>query len=209
MGLCRHFRGLIRPVRRGTGSGRGGVRGFRRRGWWGTTERDGGVNGGRQNGVKIFAEMREKALRRKVPDGCFRNVSKDRSENMRSIKGSGNITTERWLRLALVRAGLRGWKVRPGGLPGNPDFVFPKRKVAIFTDGCFWHGCPHCYHAPVRNNSSYWREKIKRNRVRDRKTRRQLQTMGWQIVRIWEHELKISTGLTVRRIGGLLLRKGT
>jgi DNA mismatch endonuclease, patch repair protein len=142
--------------------------------------------------------MREKALRGKLPDG-FRNVSKQRSENMRAIKGRENTTTERRLRLALVRAGLRGWKVQPRGLPGNPDFVFPKRKVAIFTDGRFWHGCPHCYHAPVRNNSVYSQEKIKRNRARDRKTRQQLRAKGWGILGIWEHELKKSTDHAVRR----------
>ena len=150
--------------------------------------------------------MRKKSLRRKSPEN-FQNVSKQRSENMRAIKGSGNKTTERRLRLALVRAGLRGWKVRPRGLPGNPDFVFPKKKIAIFTDGCFWHGCPHCYHAPVRNNSSYWREKINRNQARDRNIRRQLRTTGWRIVRIWEHELRKSTKRSIENIQVVLASK--
>lgn len=151
----------------------------------------------------------EKTLRQKVRGGFFQNVSKRRSANMRSIKGSSNKTTELCLRLALVRAGLCGWKVRPSGLPGNPDFVFPRRKVAIFTDDCFWHGCPHCYHAPVRNNPAYWREKIKRNRARDRKTRRQLRAMGWRILAIWEHELKKSRGYAVQRVQDFLTTKRT
>ncbi|MBI3895831.1 MAG: very short patch repair endonuclease [Acidobacteria bacterium] len=152
--------------------------------------------------------MLEKALRRKLPSGCFQNVSRQRSENMRAIKGSLNTTTEQCLRLALVRAGLHGWKVRPRGLPGNPDFVFPERRVAIFADGCFWHGCPHCCHAPVRNNSAYWREKIKRNRARDQSNRRRLQTQGWRVLRIWEHELNRSPDKAIGRLQFFLTAKG-
>src|SRR5688572_26274400 len=88
-----------------------------------------------------------KALREKLPTSSFESVSRSRSENMRAIKATGNRTTELSLRFALVRAGLRGWPVRPSGVPGKPDFIFPGKRIAIFADGCFWHGCTHCYHA--------------------------------------------------------------
>ena len=145
-----------------------------------------------------------KALREKLPSGSFQRVSRRRSENMRAIKATGNTTTELSLRLALVRAGLRGWIVRPSRMLGKPDFVFPKKKIAIFADGCFWHGCPHCYHAPVKNNSAYWTEKVKRNRSRDAKTSRQLRADGWRVARFWEHDLKGSPDKVIRRVQDFL-----
>ncbi|HZU16238.1 MAG TPA: very short patch repair endonuclease [Candidatus Dormibacteraeota bacterium] len=75
-------------------------------------------------------------------------------------------------------------------IPGTrrrADFVFPEAKVAIYVDGCFWHGCPEHGTFPKRN-SDWWREKIERNRERDADTNRLLTEQGWMVVRIWEHE---------------------
>jgi DNA mismatch endonuclease (patch repair protein) len=67
------------------------------------------------------------------------------------------------------------------------DVVFPKRKVAVFIDGCFWHGCP--VHATwPKHNATFWREKIESNRRRDRDTNEQLRAAGWTVIRAWEHE---------------------
>ncbi len=105
----------------------------------------------------------EKALRRKLPGGRFENVSPVRSRAMAAVSGKGNITTERRLRLALVRAGIRGWQLHPKGLSGRPDFLFPEAKFAVFADGCFWHGWRKCGHVPSKH-SDFWRAKIKRTR---------------------------------------------
>lgn len=72
---------------------------------------------------------------------------------------------------------------------GKPDFVFPKQKVALFVDGCFWHGCPKHSCAP-KNNQGFWKKKLEGNKVRDRFVTRELRKMGWKVVRVWEHELK-------------------
>ena len=82
---------------------------------------------------------------------------------------------------------LVGWR---RGYPaiGKPDFVWRSARVALFVDGCFWHGCPRCYRAP-RNNVRYWREKIRRNRTRDVSVVRALHEAGWKTLRIWECEL--------------------
>lgn len=107
---------------------------------------------------------------------------------MSAIRSRGNRGTE--LRLAeLFRAhGITGWR-RQLPLPGRPDFAFPKRKVAVFTDGCFWHGCPTCYQRP-QSNKKFWDAKVVRNRARDREVARELRRRGWRVVRIWEHALK-------------------
>lgn len=130
----------------------------------------------------------ERTLRKHLPGGVFEGVSPIRSRAMAAVKSHGNKTTEVRLRLALVRGGIRGWKVRPNGFPGNPDFVFPKARTAVFVDGCFWHGCPDCGHIP-RTNRSFWAAKIKRNRARDRTVTAQLQASRFHVLRFWEHEL--------------------
>jgi len=107
---------------------------------------------------------------------------------MRAVRGSGNRTTEQRFRFALVGAGLRGWTTRNREVLGNPDFLFPEARVAIFVDGCFWHGCTTCGHVP-RTRRSYWNAKITRNRQRDRQTTRRLRALGFRVIRFWEHDL--------------------
>ena len=73
-------------------------------------------------------------------------------------------------------------------LPGSPDFGNKKRKIAIFVDGCFWHGCPSCYRPPA-TRKKYWQAKLKRNRAHDLHVSFTLQTKGFNVVRFWEHEV--------------------
>ena len=71
----------------------------------------------------------------------------------------------------------------------KPDFVFPRERVAVFVDGCFWHGCPRCYTRP-KSNRKFWDAKVARNQARDRRVTRQLRADGWSVCRIWECRLK-------------------
>jgi len=73
------------------------------------------------------------------------------------------------------------------GTKRRADIVFPKTRVVVFVDGCFWHGCPLHMTWP-RNNATWWRQKIEANRDRDRSTTRRLRAAGWSVVRVWEHE---------------------
>ena len=130
----------------------------------------------------------EKRLRKLLPNGAFGKVTTKRSRQMATVRGSGNKSTESRLRFAMVGAGLRGWKLRPKHLPGKPDFFFPKQGVAVFVDGCFWHGCPRCGHLP-KANSAFWREKILGNQERDLRVRNLLTDQGINVIRFWEHEL--------------------
>ena len=73
------------------------------------------------------------------------------------------------------------------GVRRRADLVFGPARVAVFVDGCFWHGCP--VHATwPKNNAEFWREKIETNRLRDQDTDRRLTAAGWEVVRVWEHE---------------------
>ena len=108
---------------------------------------------------------------------------------MAGVRSSRNRSTEWKLRSAFIRAGLKGWRVTASELTGNPDFIFSRKKVAVFVDGCFWHGCPKCYRRPA-SNRKYWDSKVARNKTRDKQVNRDLRNDGWRVVRIWEHELR-------------------
>jgi len=127
------------------------------------------------------------------------NVSRTvRSRTMASVRSRCNKSTEIRLVSILRKAHFVGWRRRNSRLPGRPDFVFPKTKLAIFVDGCFWHGCPRCYRQPS-SNVAYWRSKIDRNRKRDLAVTRALCKLGWKVLRIWECQLKDAIRI-VRRI---------
>jgi DNA mismatch endonuclease (patch repair protein) len=110
-----------------------------------------------------------------------------RSEVMSLIRGSGNVSTELKLVGIFRNFGVKGWR-RKIQLIGKPDFVFAKDKLAIFVDGCFWHGCPSCYRPP-KSNQEFWNEKVKKNRMRDRHVTDELLRRGWRVLRLWEHQL--------------------
>jgi DNA mismatch endonuclease, patch repair protein len=127
-----------------------------------------------------------------------------RSRVMASIRSKGNATTE--LRMVHIFRSRRitGWR-RHQTLPGRPDFVFQKQRVAVFVDGCFWHGCP-CRSIPA-TNIQFWKLKIAGNRNRDLAVNLRLKGMGWRIVRFWEHELNDETRVA-GRLRGILARGG-
>ena len=112
-----------------------------------------------------------------------------RSRIMAKVKSAHNRSTEKIVRASLVARGARGWRMHARDLPGRPDFVFDREKVAVFVDGCFWHGCPRCYRRP-QSSRAYWDAKIAANKRRDRLAAARLRRMGWSAIRIWEHSLK-------------------
>ena len=106
---------------------------------------------------------------------------------MSHIKGKGNKDTELAMIQILRSHHISGWR-RNQAVLGKPDFVFPKQKIALFVDGCFWHGCPKHSNMP-KNNQEFWAKKLQGNKDRDKFVTRELRKMGWVVVRVWEHEL--------------------
>ena len=113
-----------------------------------------------------------------------------RSELMSLIRSRGNRSTELKLATAMRSHGVHGW-LRHLALPGRPDFTFRAEKVSIFVHGCFWHGCPKCYRQP-RVNAKFWREKVGRNKDRDKSSARKLRAMGYSVLTVWECSLRNS-----------------
>lgn len=110
---------------------------------------------------------------------------KKRSEIMSGIRSSD---TRMELAVKPVLEVL-GFEYQPGGIAGRPDFALRGLKIAVFLDGCFWHGCPRCYREP-KSNEGFWKSKVKRNRERDARVTSRLQDEGWKVLRVWEHDLK-------------------
>lgn len=111
-----------------------------------------------------------------------------RSQIMAAIRPKGNKTTE--LRLAQIfrEAEIKGWR-RQQPVEGKPDFVFRRARLAVFVDGCFWHGCKtHC--RMPKSRVAFWREKIRGNKARDIKVAARLRKAGWRVARVWEHSLR-------------------
>jgi DNA mismatch endonuclease (patch repair protein) len=134
-----------------------------------------------------------------------------RSHVMSRIRSRGNRDTELALAKMFRRHGITGWRrhqrirfnaQRPTSnaersklgvgrstfFSVRPDFVFPRLRLAVFVDGCFWHGCPRHATKP-KNNRAFWRRKLAANKARDRLVSRTLRRAGWRVLRIWEHEL--------------------
>jgi len=121
-----------------------------------------------------------------------------RSEVMARIRSRGNIATEMAVVKLFRKHGIRGWR-RHQNVFGKPDFLFRRNRLALFVDGCFWHGCPRCYRRP-KSNRKFWDSKIARNRERDREVSRELRRLGWRVVRIWGHSLEFPERIAMQII---------
>lgn len=127
--------------------------------------------------------------------------TKKRSWIMAQVKSTGNRSTEQILAAVLRKSKIVGWR-RHYPIFGKPDFTFPRSKVAVFVDGCFWHGHPKKCRVP-QNNREYWLNKINRNVVRDKLVTRTLRDKGWKVIRIWEDAVaKPSTVARLRKAIG-------
>ena len=124
-----------------------------------------------------------------------------RSYNMSQIRAQ-DTGPEVKLRKLLWSEGIRGYRIHYK-LPGKPDIVFTKKKIAIFIDGCFWHKCPVCFQEP-ETRKEFWLKKIQSNIDRDKKVDEQLKNAGWTVIRIWEHEIRKEPENAVKKIIALL-----
>ncbi|MBN9489442.1 MAG: very short patch repair endonuclease [Alphaproteobacteria bacterium] len=119
-----------------------------------------------------------------------------RSAIMSRVKGRGNAATELKMITILRKHRISGWR-RGYPIFGRPDFVFESARLAIFIDGCFWHGCP--LHGSIpQTNKDFWSAKLARNQKRDRLVLKTLRDARWKVVRIWQHELSDSSRIARR-----------
>jgi DNA mismatch endonuclease, patch repair protein len=125
-------------------------------------------------------------------------MTKEQRSNLMSRVRDRDTSPELEVRRQLFSRGLRGYRLRPK-LPGKPDIVYSRAKLAIFIDGCFWHGCPRCYTRPATRRP-YWDNKLAENVSRDKAVDRSLKEMGWKTLHFWEHDVKKAPGRIVKRV---------
>lgn len=123
---------------------------------------------------------------------------------MQAIKNKDS-KMELLLRKKLSEKGYR-YRKNVSHLPGKPDIAFIGKKVVIFLDSCFWHGCRYHCRMPT-TNVKYWKEKIARNKKRDKEINREYKKMGWTILRFWEHELKKTSDKVIKKIKAAIKQK--
>lgn len=116
-------------------------------------------------------------------------TAEQRHENMSRIKGK-DTKPEILVRKYLFSRGFR-YRKNVGKMPGHPDIVLPKYRAVVFVHGCFWHGHENCRYARIPStNIAFWEQKIRSNRERDAKTTAQLLEKGWNVIVVWQCELK-------------------
>ena len=120
---------------------------------------------------------------------------------MSRIRGK-NTGPEVSLRKALWAAGIRGYRIHKKSVR-NADIAFMRKRIAIFVDGCFWHGCPEHGTSP-KNNAGFWEKKIKGTMERDQRTTAALEQEGWTVLRFWEHSIRSGLGAVVEQIQTVL-----
>ncbi len=111
-----------------------------------------------------------------------------RSKVMSAIRGKGNKTTELALMKLFRKNEITGWR-RNKKLPGSPDFVFPNQRLAVFVDGCFWHG-HSCLKPRDSLKQGFWKDKIEHNKQRDKLVNKALRRENWKVIRVWECEIE-------------------
>ena len=127
-----------------------------------------------------------------------------RKLNMSKIKGKDTLP-EIKIRKLLFSNGIRGYRINYN-LPGKPDITIQRKRVAVFIDGCFWHKCPLHFQEPD-TRKEFWIKKIDRNVERDKEINRKLEETGWEVIRIWEHQVRENPDLVVVEIIKLLNSK--
>ncbi len=120
-----------------------------------------------------------------------------RSDIMKHVRSTGNKSTELKLIEVFHSLGIKGWR-RNYSVIGHPDFVFPHRRVAVFVDGCFWHG-HDCRNTRPSDNAEYWIAKRERNKRHDAEINARFESRGWTVLRIWECEFKMKNRMVLNQ----------
>jgi DNA mismatch endonuclease (patch repair protein) len=120
----------------------------------------------------------------------------------KSMKSNRNRDTkpEILLRQSLWNSGLKGYRKNFNKLPGKPDIFFPRKKISIFINGCFWHQCPRCRPPRPKSNNAFWNRKLDNNIKRDKRNYSILKKQGIKVIIVWECELKSDLKKVINKI---------
>jgi len=140
--------------------------------------------------------MQKKYLR----DGRAPVPKSETTSRVMSANKGKDTKPELLLRKAIWNKHIRGYRLHWKQVPGRPDIAFVSKKLAVFVNGCYWHPCPHCHPHEPKSNIDFWKRKFEANVARDKKKKEALQTQGWQVLTIWECEIKKNIDACVEQI---------
>lgn len=121
-----------------------------------------------------------------------------------SANKAKNTRPEIAFRKVLWENGIRGYRLHFKKVPGSPDIAFPRKKIAIFINGCFWHRCPYCSPRIPKSHSTFWIEKFERNVARDKHTIQLLQRSNWKTIILWECQIKHDIDKCIKNVKTIL-----
>lgn len=139
-----------------------------------------------------------------IRDGRAPIPEKESTSKIMQANKAANTKPEVLIRKALREAGLLGYRLHPRQLPGRPDIVFGRNKLAIFINGCFWHRCPTCDLPLPKSNTEFWENKFNANIARDQRKIKVLKKLGWRAMTIWECKISANPAQCAERIGRML-----
>ncbi len=146
--------------------------------------------------------MKEYIRDKRSPRPLRESISKVMSANK-----AKNTKPELLVRKALWENGVRGYRLNWKKAPGRPDIAFPGREIAIFINGCYWHRCPKCNLSLPKSNIEFWKEKFERNIARDKRKNEELLDLGWNVLVLWECDIKSNILKIVYKINKILNAK--
>jgi DNA mismatch endonuclease (patch repair protein) len=129
---------------------------------------------------------------------------KEATSRVMSANKAKNTKPELALRRNLWKRDLKGYRIHPKHIPGRPDIVYSRKKLAIFVHGCFWHRCPTCNKPLPKSNTEFWSTKFEKNVERDKRKKQLLENEGWKVLTIWECEIKSELSKILDKIEGVL-----
>ncbi len=144
--------------------------------------------------------MEDEIKRAYIRDGRAPIPKREATSRVMSANKAKNTKPEIALRKALYNNGIRGYRLNWKKAPGRPDIAFPGKKIAVFVNGCFWHRCPICKPKMPISNLEFWKEKFRKNKLRDKRKVRELEKLGWMVIVAWECQIRDKKEETVFKI---------
>ena len=139
-----------------------------------------------------------------IRDGRAPVPKKESTSRVMSANKAKNTKPELLLRRALFHNGLRGYRLHWKKAPGRPDIAYPRKKIAIFVNGCYWHRCPHCNPSFPKSNVEFWTNKFEKNKERDERKKQELEEAGWKVLVCWECKVKEDVETCIHQIQALM-----
>lgn len=137
-------------------------------------------------------------------DGRSPIPQKEITSRVMSANKAKNTAPEIIFRKMLAGEGIKGYRLNWKKAPGKPDIAFPKRKIAIFINGCFWHRCPYCKLSFPKTHTNFWKQKFAKNKIRDKQKVATLRKDGWKVLTIWECQIKKHPNQSIIRVRKIL-----